>query len=297
MTERQASALADEFDRLRPYLLRVAYSILGSVSESEDVIQDAWLRLTRKPDVEIRDLRAWLRKVVSRLAIDELTSARARRESYVGTWLPEPVVEAYEQPSDPVQRLTLDESVSMAVLVVLESLSPAERGAFVLHDVFGYSFAEVTEIVGRTPQAVRQLAARARRSVESQRPRYEVSAAEQRRVVEGFVRAATEGDLEGLVAALDPDARFRSDGGGVVPAARKPLIGAERVARTVMAMAGHYAGNFDARVVNVNGAPGVLVDQGGDLTVIAFSLDGRRIRAIDVIRNPDKLAQVRASMR
>ena len=297
MTEPEASALAGEFDRLRPYLLRVAYSILGSVSESEDVIQEAWLRLTRRPDVEIRDLRAWLTKVVSRLAIDELTSARARRESYVGTWLPEPVVEPYEQPSDPLQRLTLDESVSMAVLVVLESLSPAERGAFVLHDVFGYSFAEVSEIVGRTPQAVRQLAARARRSVESQRPRYQISAAEQRRVVEGFMRAASDGDLEALLAVLDPDACYRSDGGGVVTAAGKVLIGAERVARTVMAMAGHYAGTFDARVVSVNGAPGLLVDQEGELSVIAFSLDGGRIRAIDVIRNPDKLAQVRASIR
>jgi RNA polymerase sigma-70 factor (ECF subfamily) len=282
-----------EFERLRPYLLRVAYSLLGSISDAEDVVQEAWLRLRRTADGEVRDLRAWLTTTVSRLAIKSLTSARARRESYVGTWLPEPVVAPYEPHADPSERVTLDESVSMALLVVLESLTPAERSAFLLHDVFGYSFAEVSEIVGRTPQAVRQLASRARRSVEAGRPRNPVSRHEQRRVVEGFLRAAGDGDIVGLMALLDPDVRYRSDGGGRVIASRRILRGAERVARAVRGMVDHYAGTFEIELVDVNGAPGLLVDQLGELSVIAFTVDDGRIRAIDVVRNPEKLRHVR----
>jgi RNA polymerase sigma-70 factor (ECF subfamily) len=257
------------------------------------VVQEAWLRLQRTANGEVRDLSAWLTTSVSRLAINSLTSARARRESYVGTWLPEPVVEASADHADPSERVTLDESVSMALLVVLESLTPAERSAFLLHDVFGYSFAEVSEIVGRTPQAVRQLASRARRSVEAGRPRKPVSSPEQRRVVESFLRAAGEGDIAGLMALLDPHACYRSDGGGRVPAARRILRGAAEVARAVRAIVGHYAGTYEVEQVQVNGAPGLLVDQSGALTVIAFTVDKGRIQAIDVVRNPDKLRHVR----
>ena len=280
---------AGEFERLRPYLLRVAYSFLGSISDAEDVVQEAWLRLQRTADGEVRDLRAWLTTSVSRLAINSLTSARSRRERYVGTWLPEPVVEASADHADPSDRVTLDESVSMALLVVLESLTPAERSAFLLHDVFGYSFAEVSEIVGRTPQAVRQLASRARRSVEAGRPRQPVSSAEQRRVVESFLRAAGEGDIAGLIALLDPNVCYRSDGGGRVTAARRILRGAAEVAQAVKAMAGHYAGTFEVELVKVNGTPGLLVNQSGELSVIAFTIDSGRIQAIDVVRNPEKL--------
>jgi RNA polymerase sigma-70 factor, ECF subfamily len=284
---------AAEFERLRPYLLRVAYSFLGSISDAEDVVQEAWLRLQRTADGEVRDLRAWLTTSVSRLAINSLTSARARRERYVGTWLPEPVVEASEVHADPSERVTLDESVSMALLVVLESLTPAERSAFLLHDVFGYSFAEVSEIVGRTQQAVRQLASRARRSVEAGRPRKPVSGPEQRRLVESFLRAAGEGDITGLMAILDPDVCYRSDGGGRVIAARRILRGAAEVAQAVRAMARHYAGTFEVELVQVNGAPGLLVNQSGELGVIAFTVDSGRIQAIDVVRNPEKLRHVR----
>jgi RNA polymerase sigma-70 factor, ECF subfamily len=283
---------ATEFERLRPYLLRVAYAHTGSVSEADDVVQEAWLRLQRSSDAEIRDLRAWLTTTISRLAVDALTSARARRETYVGSWLPEPIVHSLDAEPDPAERLTLDESVSMALLIVLEALTAAERCAFLLHDVFGYPFDEVAAIVGRTPQATRQLAARARRAVEAGRPRQPADPDQQRQVVEAFLDAAAGGDIAGLLAVLDPDVRFRSDGGGAVVAARQDLIGAERVARALTAMARHYAGSFEAEIVDVNGAPGLLVTEQGAPTVVAFTLDAGRIREINVIRNPHKLRHI-----
>jgi RNA polymerase sigma-70 factor, ECF subfamily len=283
-TEREA-----RFEELRPYLLRVAYSHLGSVAEAEDVVQEAWLRLERTGWDEIRDLRAWLTTVVGRLALDALTSARARRERYVGPWLPEPLVQAAADEADPAVRVDLDESVSMALLIVLEALSPAERSAFLLHDVFGYSFAEVARVVDRTPEAARQLAARGRRAVEARRPRYPAEAEEQRAVVEAFLAATRDGDIKSLLPLLDPDVTFTSDGGGVVSAARRTFSGAERVARIFGAMGGHYAGGLGGRVVNVNGAPGLVTNMRGSLSVMAFVLDAGRITSIDVVRNPEKL--------
>ena len=232
--------LATEFAQLRPYLLRVAYSHLGSLSEAEDLVQEAWIRLERSDRAEIRNLRAWFTTVVSRLALDALTSARSRRERYVGPWLPEPVVNADPDEADPARKVDLDESVSMALLVVLESLSPAERSAFLLHDVFGYSFSEVAQIVGRTPAATRQLATRGRHAVQARRPRYPADVEEQREIIAAFRAAAQNGDVGSLVEVLDPAVTFRSDGGGVVNAARTVFTGADRVARIFTAMAGHF---------------------------------------------------------
>jgi RNA polymerase sigma-70 factor (ECF subfamily) len=278
-----------EFERLRPYLLRVAYSHLGSLGEAEDVVQDAWLRLVRAEPAEIRDLRAWLTTVVGRLALDALTSARARRERYVGPWLPEPLIDAPVTGLDPAGRVELDESVSMALLIVLESLSPAERSAFLLHDVFGYSFDEVARVVGRTPAATRQLAARARHAVEARRPRYPAGPDEQREVVDAF-RAATEtGDIASLLEVLDPAVTFRSDGGGLVIAARQMFTGAERVARIFTRMAYHFGDQFRLSRIIVNGTPGLMLDTGGTPSVIAFTLNQGRITAIDIIRNSEKL--------
>ena len=278
--------LAEQFEQLRPYLRRGAYSHLGSLSEAEDVVQDAWLRLERSGPDEIRDLRAWLTTVVSRLSLDALTSARARREQYVGPWLPEPVVEAGD---DPAQRTDLDESVSMALLVVLESLSPAERSAFLLHDVFGYSFEEVARVVERTPEATRQLASRARRAVEARRPRYPANEDEQRAAVEAFLVAVREGDIAKLIQLLDPDVVVTADGGGLVPAVTT-ITGAERLAQMFMGFIKRYP-DFDGRVVDVNGAPGA-VTVGDDVSVLSFTLDGGRIVAIHVVRNPEKLARL-----
>jgi RNA polymerase sigma-70 factor, ECF subfamily len=276
--------LADQFEELRPYLRRVAYSHLGSLSEADDMVQEAWLRLERNDASEIRDLRAWLTTVVSRLSLDALTSARARREQYVGPWLPEPVVEAGD---DPAQHTDLDESVSMALLVVLESLSPAERSAFLLHDVFGYSFDEVAKVVGRTPQASRQLASRARRAVEARRPRYPAGDDEQRAVVEAFLVAAREGDIAKLLEILDPDVIVTGDGGGLVPAVSK-VEGADRFVHMFMAFTMRFP-DFTARIVDVNGVPGAITDVAGNISVLSFTVDGGRITAIDAVRNPEKL--------
>jgi RNA polymerase sigma-70 factor (ECF subfamily) len=287
--------LATEFAQLRPYLLRVAYSHLGSLSEAEDLVQEAWIRLERTDRAEIRNLRAWLTTVVSRLALDALTSARSRRERYVGPWLPEPLVQADPDESDPARQVDLDESVSVALLVVLESLSPAERSAFLLHDVFGYSFNEVAQIVGRTPAAARQLATRGRHAVEARRPRYPAGLEQQREVVEAFRAATEEGDVGSLIELLDPAVTFRSDGGGVVNAARTVFTGAQRVARIFTAMAGHFGENFRMRPIVVNGAPGLLLETGEYPSVIAFSIDQGRISEIDVVRNPEKLGTLLAS--
>ncbi|MEU7689486.1 RNA polymerase sigma factor SigJ [Microbispora hainanensis] len=288
-TETQAT-FEETFLAMRPRLLGVAYGLLGSLDEAEDVVQDAWLRLRSAEAAggdEIRDVTGWLVVTVSRLALDVLRSARHRREEYVGPWLPEPVI---AQP-DPAERVTLDESMSMAMLVVLESLSPAERTAFVLHDVFGLTFAEVGEAVGRSPAACRQLAARARAHVASRAPRFDVDPSEHRRVVDAFARACLGDDIDALVALLDPDVVLRSDGGGRVRAGRRPVSGAAKVARLLSGI-GRF-GRFELVPAVVNGWPGLLRYRDGRLvTVIGLTVAGGRITAVDMVLNPEKLARV-----
>lgn len=285
------TGVAEAFEAERARLVRLAYGQLGSLAEAEDVVQDAWLRLERADASEIRDLRAWLTTTVSRLALDTLRSARARRERYVGPWLPEPLVG--DTAADPADRVTLDESVGMALLVVLESLSAAERVAFVLHDVFGHPFGAVADVLGTSPEAARQLASRARRHVESRRPRFPATPEQQREVVEAFASAVAGGDIAGLVGLLHPDAVLRTDGGGVVNAARKPIEGAERIAKVSTALARKGADPSTLRFVEVNGMPGILVrDWDGTASVMSFAVDDGRITEIDVVRNPDKLRGV-----
>lgn len=287
--------LATAFEELRPHLLRVAYGTLGSLSEAEDAVQDAWLRLERTRSEEIEDLRAWLTTVVARLALDALKAARRQREDYVGQWLPEPLVEDLGA-AQPVEGATLDESIGTALLVVLERLSPAERTAFLLHDIFAMPFEEVAAVVGRSPAAVRQLAVRARRHVEQARPRFPASPEEHRRVVVAFVEACGVGDLDRLMEVLDPDVVFRSDGGGQVPSSRYPLEGAERVARALLALerkrqrVGHEMRGGPGMV---NGQLGFVYYEGKNLNVLSFTIDAGRIVALDVVRNPDKLRHVR----
>ena len=279
--------MTERFLAARPRLLRLAYSQLGDMGEAEDVVQEAWLRLERAGPETIRDVDAWLTTTVARLALDVLRSARARRVEYIGPWLPEPVAE-----DDPAERVTLDETVSYALLTVLEQLTPAERTAFVLHDVFDVPFGEVAEIVGRSPDSVRQLASRARRHVTRERPRRPASRDEHRRLVEAFTRAAEEGDVERLLALLDPDVTFTADGGGTAIAARKPLRGALRVARAWVAIRRH-SGVSEQSIVEVNGAAGLLIEHGGGgRTLLAFTVDGGRIVRVDVVRNPAKLRHV-----
>jgi RNA polymerase sigma-70 factor (ECF subfamily) len=279
---------AARFARARPRLLRLAYSQLGDVGESEDVVQEAWLRLERADAAAIENLDAWLTTVVARLALDRLQSARARRETYVGPWLPEPMVS-----DDPADRVTLDESVSYALLTVLEQLSPAERTAFVLHDVFDVPFDDVAAVVGRTPEAVRQLASRARRHVKGERPRFEASRDEHDRAVRAFAQAVAEGDLEGLVAVLDPEVVWTSDGGGRVTAARKPLNGGARVARAWVAFARKTV--QDPSEIEVNGWLGLTIASGdGYRAALSFVVSDGRITRIDAVRNPEKLRRLRA---
>jgi RNA polymerase sigma-70 factor (ECF subfamily) len=278
--------VAERFAQARPRLLRLAYSELGDLGEAEDVVQEAWLRLERVDADTIENLDGWLTTVIARLALDRLRSARARRESYVGPWLPEPLVS-----EDPADRVTLDESVSYALLTVLEQLSPAERTAFVLHDVFDVPFGEVAEVVGRTPEAVRQLASRARRHVDRERPRFTASRGEHERAVRAFAQAVGEGDLEGLVEVLDPDAVWTSDGGGLATAARKPLHGGARVARAWAALSRK---TVDAPVeVDLNGRLGLLVPAAdGHRAALSFVVSGGRITRIDAVRNPEKLRRL-----
>jgi RNA polymerase sigma-70 factor (ECF subfamily) len=313
-----ADRLAREFEAQRPYLRRLAYGTLGSFAEADDVVQEAWLRLQRADAEAIEDLRAWLTTVVGRLALDALGSARRRRERYVGPWLPEPEVGALgadgggdaagmvgavvgggaasrEAARDPADRVTLDEQVSTALLVVLERLSPAERTAFVLHDVFGLGFPEVAEVVGRTPAAVRQLAARARRHVDAGRPRFPASREQQLEIVAAFATAWEAGDVEALLGVLDPEVVFTSDGGGVVTAARKPVAGAERVARMLAGFTRvirERGRGAHGAVAEVGGAPGLLLDDGTARGTVSFTIDGGRIVAIDIVRNPEKLGHV-----
>ncbi|GAA4888757.1 RNA polymerase sigma factor SigJ [Streptomonospora salina] len=295
---------AAEFRALRPRLLSVAYSLLGSMEEAEDTVQEAWLRLdrtrSRGEHDEIRDTAAWLVTTVSRLALDTLRSARRRREEYVGEWLPEPVVghplavggpaAAGHGGGDPADRVTLDESMSMAMLVVLESLSPAERTSFVLHDVFGLAFDEVGRAVGRTPAACRQLAARARKHVQAQAPRFDVDDGEHRRIVDAFRAAVQGGDLDGLVALLDPDVVLRSDGGGIVRSARRPIRGSRKVARFLLGAASRFGAHRALRPAEVNGRPGLVGICGGRTEqVVAFAVSGGRIGRIHAVMNPQKL--------
>jgi RNA polymerase sigma-70 factor, ECF subfamily len=275
-------SIAERFTQARPRLLRLAYSELGDLGEAEDVVQEAWLRLERADTDAIQNLDGWLTTVVARLALDRLQSARARRETYVGPWLPEPLIS-----EDPADRVTLDESVSYALLAVLEQLSPAERTAFVLHDVFEMPFGEIAEVVGRTPEAVRQLASRARGHVTSERPRFEASRDEHDRAVRAFAQAVGEGNLEGLVAVLDPDVVWTSDGGGRVSAAGKPRRGAMRVARAWAALSRVLHEPIE---INVNDRLGLLLpSRDGNPAALSFVVSDGRIVRIDSVRNPDKL--------
>jgi RNA polymerase sigma-70 factor (ECF subfamily) len=268
--------------------------MLGSLAEAEDIVQEAWLRLGRAEREEIDDLRAWLTTVVGRLALDALGSARRRRESYVGQWLPEPLVE--EEGDDP----TLDEAVSTALLVVLERLSPAERTAFLLHDVFDLPFEKVATVVGRSPAAVRQLAARARAHVEAGRPRFPAEPGEEARLVAAFAIAWREGDHEALLDLLDPDAVLRSDGGGSVKAAGKPLLGADRIARALLGLrhaAARGGGETEGRLARVNGATGLVLVDAEATSVVSLTIDAGRIAAVDIVRNPEKLRRLAAEPR
>jgi RNA polymerase sigma-70 factor (ECF subfamily) len=288
-----SGSLADEtaavFEELRPRLLGVAYGLLGSVADAEDAVQEAWIRLQRSDVGGVDDLVGWLVTTTSRIALDVLRSSRIRRETYVGPWLPEPV----ETAPDPADTVSFADSVSWALLVVLESLTPAERAAFVLHDVFGLSFDEVGKAVGRSPAACRKLASRARAHVEERQPRFDVDPNAHRVVVDAFADATTTGDLETLLRLLDPDVVLTADGGGVVQAALEPIRGGEMVAR-FLTMVVAATPDLAMRATVVNGNPALLVVKGGQVDgVVALGITDGRVATIDFIRNPNKFNGLR----
>ncbi len=274
------------FDPLRPQLLRVAYRMLGSVADAEDVVQDAFLRWFRTDRSDIKEPAAFLQRVVTRLCLDQLKSARRKRETYVGTWLPEPVVE---------DEATEVDDVTLPLLMALERLSPLERAAFLLHDVFGESFDDVSETLGRAPAACRQRASRARSHVQATRPRFRVEKEHGRRIAEEFFAASRSGDTERLGALLADDVTIYADGGGKVLASTRPVVGSERVLKFLGGLMRWYEQEMSrlVRYAFVNGLPGfVTIEGGGTLQTTALEIENGRISSIYVVRNPDKLQHV-----
>ncbi|WP_460539704.1 RNA polymerase sigma factor SigJ [Glycomyces halotolerans] len=287
----EAEAAAAVFEELRPRLVGVAYGLLGTLAEAEDAVQEAWIRLQGSDLEAIEDLTGWLVTTTSRIALDVLRSARSRREAYVGPWLPEPV----ETAPDPADTVSLSESLSWAMLVVLETLGPAERAAFVLHDVFGLPFEEIGKALGRNPASCRKLASRAREHVEARRPRFDVDPKEHRDVVEAFASAATSGDVDGLLRLLAPDSVLTADGGGVVRAALNPILGADKVARFIARTLVKYD-DMTMRATVVNGTPAVVFFTGGAVcSVMTLGMSGGRITTIDAVRNPHKFHGLRST--
>jgi RNA polymerase sigma-70 factor (ECF subfamily) len=273
----------------RRHLLALSYRMLGTIADAEDAVQETYIRWYRLTDAErdaIEVPRAWLTRVASRVCLDVLGSARVRREQYVGPWLPEPVPTATFD--DPIDRVTLDESVSGALLLVLESMTPAERVAFVLHDVFALPFPEVAEIVGRSPAACRQLAASARARVE-RAPSRTVARGEHDAVVRAFGAAARTGDLATLIAALDPSVVLRSDGGGRVSAARNPVVGADRVARFLLGILARGDGTEVQEQETPDGVGFALWGEGRIRGVVTLDVLGGAVTAVRIVLNPDKL--------
>ncbi len=275
----------EEFERNRQHLQSVAYRMLGSASEAEDAVQEAWLRLSRSDTEAVENLAGWLTTVVARVSLDMLRSRRARREDYAGSWLPEPVVTIENGPED---EAVLADSVGLALLVVLDTLTPAERLAFVLHDMFGMPFDEIAPIVDRSADATRQLASRARRRVRGASPQTDPDVREQRRVIDAFLAASRAGDFEALLEVLDPDVVFRLDTGGVAPRARPPVEGAEAVAAQILERGMPFAPY--ARPAIVNGNAGVIViPHEKPVAVVGFVVANGRIAEIDVVADPAKL--------
>jgi RNA polymerase sigma factor (sigma-70 family) len=282
---------AREFEEHRAYLEAVAYRMLGSLSEAEDAVQDSWFRLNRSETNKVENMRGWLTTVVARVCLDMLRTRRARREDLVGAELPEPIVTL--PANGPEDETLLADSVGLALLVVLDTLTPAERLAFVLHDMFGMPFEEVAPIVERSPAATRQLASRARRRVRGATPVPDPDLTRQREVVDAFLAAARNGDFDALLAVLDPDVVFRADRGrSAVSGAPSIVTGAVAVAEQVLARAPRFAGF--ARPAVVNGSAGLIViPRDRPIAVIGFTVARGRIAEIDLVADPDKLTALR----
>jgi RNA polymerase sigma-70 factor (ECF subfamily) len=287
------------FERHRSHLLGIAYRMLGEMGGAEDVVQEAWLRWRRADGEDIRDPKAWLSAVTVRLALDALRSARARRETYVGPWLPEPLL-----PDDvrtlaadaPAAKAELASDLSLALLHVLERLTPEERAALILHDAFDSDYADIAAVLGKTEMACRKLVSRARERVKADRPRHAVAKDQHRQLLEKFVAAAASHDASLLMPMLAHDAVLYSDGGGKAAAALNPIYGADKVARfTAGVIRKFWSHGIDARAGEINGAPGYLLYEGKTLhSAITAEIEGDRITGIYFVRNPEKLSRLAA---
>jgi RNA polymerase sigma-70 factor (ECF subfamily) len=282
----------DQFEQNRTHLRAVAYRMLGSIAEADDAVQEAWLRLNRSDTSSVENMRGWLTTVVSRVALDMLRARRSRHEEVLDGPLAEPVI-TLPDPTDPEQQALMADSVGLALLVVLETLSPPERLAFVLHDMFGLAFEEISPIVERSPAATRQLASRARRRVRGAAPDpYAHSLAEQRRVVDAFLAASRNGDFDALVAVLDPDVVFHADRPAALGPGPTVVTGAEQAARVLLTRGSRFA-RF-ARPAIVNGKAGLIVVRDGNIvSVLEFTVSGDRVAALDLVLDPAKLERVR----
>jgi RNA polymerase sigma-70 factor (TIGR02957 family) len=273
----------------RNLLFTVAYEMLGSATDAEDVLQEAWLRWVKVDRERVRDDRAFLVRVTTRLALDRLRTMKRRKESYVGPWLPEPLLTA----PDVAEDVELAESVSMAIMMVLETLSPTERAVFVLREAFGFEYDEIAAAVDKTPAAVRQIASRARRHVEARRPRASVTRAEAQAVAESFRQALTTGDFQSLLDVLAPDVVLVTDGGGLKRAALHPIVGAERVIRYVSGGVGKSGTALSGDLTVVNGNPAILLRVDGVVDgVLALRVEDARVAGMYYVRNPEKLTRV-----
>lgn len=284
----QADEAAVSFEPHRGALRGLAYRMLGSLAEAEDAVQDAWLRWQAADRSAVRQPRAFLIRTVARLCLDRLKAAQAQRETYVGPWLPEPVLD--DEVLTPEVASELADDVSYALMLALERLSPLERAAFLLHDVFDVEFGEIAETLGRTPAACRQLAARAREHLRAARPRFRPSAQERSRVLQAFVGAVARGDLASLTEVLAADAVLYADGGGKTAAARRPIAGGARIAEFLLAVQRRAPRDLRFRPAAINGLPGLVLSVPGRvIQTMAFEVREGRIAAIYVVRNPDKL--------
>jgi len=279
-------------EQLRPLLFSLAYRMVGSAAEAEDLVQEAYLRLHRT-GAEVDAPKPFLTTVVTRLAIDHLRSARVRREAYVGEWVPEPLVTE----SAAAERVERDETLSLAFLALLERLTPVERAVYVLHELFGYAHDEIAGIVEKRPENCRQILARARRHVDAGRPRFEPSRERREALLARFMAAIRVGDVDGLVGLLAADAVHYADGGGKAQATLKPIFGAAKVAR-LWATLGSARGEYEARIVDVNGQPGVVAfgPAGELLTVLTLDVADDRVQTVWAVVNPDKLARTAAQL-
>jgi RNA polymerase sigma-70 factor (ECF subfamily) len=281
--------LAERFEHERPQLRRLAYRMLGTLDEADDAVQESWIRLSRTDESSVQNLGAWLRTVVARVCLDMLRARRSRREEFVGSWMPEPIVAIDDAPT-PEEEALIADGVGLALYVVLETLSPAERLAFVLHDMFAMPYDEIAAIAGRSPEAARQLASRARRRVRGARPEPDAGLAEQQRVVDAFFAAAREGDFDALLELLDPEVTLRVDAGPDSPLAQPPIVGANAVlaeARRWSAMTPY------GRPAIVNGVAGAVIGRPGHLfAVVAVTVVRGRIAALDFVVDPAKLARI-----